>query len=319
MNQLQRDTVQRSLPGFKTIGYEGKGDSAMRVDQLKPGAYLEKKIKGYTVPTFDDLLRGLKFVPTGPDARGLTQCLTWYLEICDTFQPRLDLNVLHAQALIRALKMPSQPVGTQDLNRYALQHWREDKGFKKIDTVNKGPRETYEGRKEEIASKSASERAVVNIRTETIRTEVSIPLRNILAFPFLALHGVVSAGLKMGIDKAEQRRATRKGVAMPSIQVTPTKPAMDVQVDAVYRQKYTLKRLRGAEYGESSTPEQTPKRQRKLDNGSSVLELRTPKQPTVSPITPRAVALQPRITEPRGSLVKLEFGLRQRRPAHSKF
>lgn len=65
MNQIQRDTVQRPLPAFKTSDYQGEGDSDTHIDQLQPGTNLEKKIKGYTVPTFDDLLRGLAFTPTG--------------------------------------------------------------------------------------------------------------------------------------------------------------------------------------------------------------------------------------------------------------
>lgn len=68
MNNAQRGSLKRLLPGYNGAGYEGKGDSDMHTHNPKPGAYLWNKTMGFTVPTFDDLLRGLNCIPTGPDA-----------------------------------------------------------------------------------------------------------------------------------------------------------------------------------------------------------------------------------------------------------
>jgi hypothetical protein len=317
MNQIQRDAVQRLLPAFKTNGYEGEGDSDMRTDQLKPGEYLEKKVKGYTLPTFDDLLHGLNFTPTGPDVRGLTQCLTWYLKIRNTFQPRLEFNVLHAQALIRALRLPLEPVGIQNLNRYALEYWRKGGAFDKI-AVTKSEHEGRKGQEGIRSTKFAGERAVVDTRNNTVKAEFRIPFRNILSFPFLALHGVISEALKMGIDKAERRRAARKGMSTPTKRTTSANHAPTDCANTDHFPKPPLKRPRKAESGEPLTPAQTPKRRRRLNDGPSMLEVRTPRRPTVSPITPRTSTQQIGIKDSHGSLVKLEFGLRQRKSARHK-
>lgn len=322
MNQIQRDAMRKRLPAFKTIGYEGKGDPDMRTRDLKPGTYLDDRLQGFTVPSFDDLVRGLRSIPTGPDARALTQCLLWYLQVRDTFQPRLELNVLHAQALIRALRQPLQPVGKRNLNRLALEQWQRESSSNKIDSKYVGSGVNKERREPNQTAKSAGERAVINSEENTVQAEIRIPLRNILTFPFLALHGVVSKAFQMGIDKAERRRAVRQDTATPTKHMTPTKrptPAKSstmVGTNNMASPETTLKRTREPDFSELLTPAQTPKRQRKLHNGiPGEWALR---RPTVSPITPRA-APQPRAyTNPRDTLVNLEFGLRKRGPAWKK-
>jgi hypothetical protein len=97
MNSYQRDTVKTVLPGFKTATYKGKADRDLRVDHLAPGPHIEKTRKGFTLPTFEDLVHGLQRLPSGLDARGLTQCLSWYLNMRDSFTPKLALNVLHSR------------------------------------------------------------------------------------------------------------------------------------------------------------------------------------------------------------------------------
>jgi hypothetical protein len=76
MNQMQRNATKRRLPAFKTTSYEGKGDPDMHTSGLKPDQYLKDRLQVFTVPSVDDLLRGLDFLPTGPGARQLAQCLT---------------------------------------------------------------------------------------------------------------------------------------------------------------------------------------------------------------------------------------------------
>ncbi|KAF3048420.1 hypothetical protein E8E12_011788 [Didymella heteroderae] len=317
LNQIQRDTVRRRLPGFKTTGYEGKGDPETHTKGLKLGAYLEEKFMGFTVPSFGDLLHGLKFIPTRLDARGLTQCLAWFLRVRDIFQPKLELNILHAQALIRALGQSLPPVGVQNVNRYALEQWGKEETSERIGITAVGSGLEEGGRGKDNAVKSPGERAVMNIRHNTIKAEVRIPLRNILVFPFLALHGVISEAFEMGINNAERRRAARKGTTRTK-QPTPARSATATVTGINSSPHSTPKRLREAESGQTMTPAQTPKRQRKLDAKADFLGVRTPRRPTVSPITPRTERPQPRLVVPRDSQVKSEFGLRQRGPARQK-
>lgn len=285
----------------------------MQTDGLKPGQYLDDRLQGFTVPSFDDLLRGLRFLPTGPDARQLTQCLTWYLKIRDTFQPRLYLNVLHAQSLIRALRQPLQPVGLRNLNRYAFEQWRKNEACEGIAIKEVGP-----GAKERLelnpTAKSAGERVMINTHEDSVEAEVRIPLRNILTFPFLTLHGVVGKAFEMGIEKAERRRAARKGATTPTKQSTEARSATDNKLF----QDPTLKRAREAEPAELLTPAQTPKCQRKLGDGPGKPGVQDPRQPTVSPITPRVAPPQPAQNIPRNLIANLEFGLRKRGPAQQK-
>lgn len=269
MNQTQRDAIQRLPPAFKTTGYEGNGDPNMYTEQLLPSAYLEKKLKGCAVPSFDDLLRGLKFLPSGHDARGPSQCLRWYLDVCNTLTPKLELNVLHTQALIRALRQPLQPAGSQNLNRLALEQWREQGALDRTEIITAARHDGIKASDEHCVGRSSGVQAVIDIREDHIglKMYVRIPLRNLLAFPFLALHGIVSEALELGIYKAERRRAARKGMATPTKHVTANSTKHE---DAT---EYISKRPRQAEPGELGTSAQTPKLQRKLDGGPNLLEV----------------------------------------------
>lgn len=290
LNQIQRDAVQRLLPAFRTTGYQGKGEKDTNTDHLKPGAYLEKKLKGYTVPTFNDLLCGLSSLPRGEDARALTQCLASYLHACRTFTPKLELNVLHTQALTRAMRQPLEPVVSPNLNRLALEQWQEQGPFQKVNIVD-----TLEGGRSDtgdayLTEKCARTQAVFNIHTDPVdlMLHVSIPIRHVLGFPFLALHGVVADAFQMGIDKAEHRGAVRNGLA------TSEKPAFGANVRREDTPQQTPKRPRRADKnGELVTTNiQTPKGPRFVADIDEGKEVSAPKRPTVSPITPRTSTTQ---------------------------
>jgi hypothetical protein len=49
----------------------------------------------------------------------------------------------------------------------------------------------------------------LDLDEEDVSMKVTLPLRHILTFPFLALHGVVREALKLGIEKAEMRQAVK--------------------------------------------------------------------------------------------------------------
>ncbi|CAN9365073.1 unnamed protein product [Alternaria sp. RS040] len=207
MNQIQRDSVKNVITGFKTDTTKGKHDANLHTDHLEPGRYIAERRSGYILPTFDDLLRGLHHLPSGLDARGLTECLSWYLEFRNSFTPKLDLNVLHTQALIRALRIPLKRFGPQNLDCNALEEWKIWGKFEER-------RVFYESAKPASANVDNTEQKRsqlhMNLDDHEVKLDIQLPLRHILVFPFLALHGVVGEALKLGIEKAENRKAERK-------------------------------------------------------------------------------------------------------------
>jgi hypothetical protein len=207
MNGYQRDAVKVSLPGFKTTTYRGKSDRNLRTDRLEPNQHIQSAIKGYTLPTFDDLVRGLKRLPSGLDARGLTQCLSWYLHYRDTFTPKLELNVLHAQPLIRALREPLRPFGPQNLDRNALEEWRS-KGTFETQEIEDKKQDNQEAAVAEVGPSGRSQ-LHINVDTEDVTLNHKLPLRHLFTFPFLSMQGMVGEALKLGIEKAEARKEAR--------------------------------------------------------------------------------------------------------------
>jgi hypothetical protein len=207
MNQFQRDSVKNVLKGFKTDTIQGKHDGNLHTDQLEPGKYIVDKRSGYALPTFDDLLRGLHHLPAGLDARDLTECLSWYLNFRDSFMPKLELNVLHTQALIRALRTPLKRYGPQNLDCNALKEWKEKGRFEERKVY-------YEPAKPKLVKteNTAHKRSQLhmNLDDHEVKLDVQLPIRHVFTFPFLALHGVMGEALKLGIEKAGNRKAERE-------------------------------------------------------------------------------------------------------------
>lgn len=205
INQIQRDTVKGTIPEFRTTTYKGTGTRNLRTDQFVPGNYIEGVRKGYSLPTFEDLVRGLQHLPSGLDARDLTQCLSWYLDIRNTFTPQLDLNVLHTQALIRALRQPLKPFGPQNLDRNALIEWQSKGKFENREVEDrKPPDKIITTQKQHTRSQMQ-----IDLNEGVVDMTITLPLRHVLTFPFLALHKVVGEALKLGIKKAASREAKR--------------------------------------------------------------------------------------------------------------
>lgn len=213
MNQYQRDALKTIIPGFKTDTLNGKHNRNIQTTHLTPGRYIQDKRSGYTIPTFDGLLRGLHHLPSGLDARSLTECLNWYLSIRDTFTPRLDLNVLHTQALIRALRIPLKPFGPQNLDCNALKEWKDNSRFPERRTCAEAvTKENTTASEEDGKGGDARQRSQLhlNLDSHTVDLALQLPLRHVLTFPFLALHGVMGEALKHGIVRAETRQMERE-------------------------------------------------------------------------------------------------------------
>jgi hypothetical protein len=207
MNNHQRDTVKTIILGFKTSSHKGKSDRNLRTDHFVSSPHIKSMKKGYTLPTFEDLVRGLQRLPSGLDARGLSQCVSWYLNICDSFSPKLELNVLHTQSLIRALREPLKPFGPQNLDRNALEEWRRKGTF---ETTQIGDKKRHSVPVAARTEKPGRSRLHLNLDEDDVSLEVNFPIRHIFTFPFMALHGVVGEALKLGIEKAEMRQASQK-------------------------------------------------------------------------------------------------------------
>ncbi|KAI4689363.1 uncharacterized protein J4E88_002715 [Alternaria novae-zelandiae] len=214
MNQFQRDSVKKIIEGFKTDTINGKHDANLHTDHLEPGRYIADRRSGYVLPTFSDLLGGLNHLPSGLDARGLTECLSWYLHVRDSFTPKLELNVLHTQALIRALRIPLKRYGPQNLDCNALKEWKEKGRFEERKVYYEPARFTSTGTGDEAQKRS---RLYMNLDNHEVKLDYQLQLRHVLTVPFLALHSVMGEALKLGIEKAENRmteRVTAEGKKM---------------------------------------------------------------------------------------------------------
>jgi hypothetical protein len=271
MNNYQRDLVKTALPGFKTASYKGKSDRNLRVDRLAPGPHIESTRKGYTLPTFEELVRGLHRLPSGLDARGLTQCISWYLNIRDTFTPKLELNVLHTQSLIRALREPLKPFGPQNLDRNALQEWKTTGTFETVEIEDKKHDHT---RVTAVPERQCRTQMHMNLDKDDVSMNVTLPIRHVLTFPFLALHGVISEALKMGIRKAEMRRAAR---TEGEVENASEQASQDKDVDVIAEEK-EVSSLVQPESEEPKKPYRIPKRTRPDEQQ----QLPAPKRPYAS-------------------------------------
>ncbi|KAI4693767.1 uncharacterized protein J4E84_002343 [Alternaria hordeiaustralica] len=214
MNQFQRDSVKKVIEGFKTDTINGKHDANLHTDHLEPGRYIADRRSGYVLPTFGDLLSGLNHLPSGLDARGLTECLSWYLHVRDSFTPRLELNVLHTQALIRALRIPLKRYGPQNMDCNALKEWKEKGRFEERKVYYEPARPTSTESGDEAQKRS---RLHMNLDNHEVKLDYQLQLRHVLTVPFLVLHSVMGEALKLGIEKAENRmneRVTAEGKKM---------------------------------------------------------------------------------------------------------
>lgn len=214
MNQYQRDSVKKIIEGFKTDTINGKHDTNLHTDQLEPGRYIAERRSRYVLPTFGSLLAGLNHLPSGLDARGLTECLSWYLNVRDSFTPKLELNVLHTQALIRALRIPLKRYGPQNLDCNALKEWKEKGKFEERNVYYEPARPMSTSTEDDARRRSQLH---MNLDGQQVKLDVQLPLRHVLTFPFLALHSVIGEALKLGIERAENKkveRVTAEGRAM---------------------------------------------------------------------------------------------------------
>lgn len=209
IHQFFRDALKSDVPGWKVSEYQGTPDKNIHTGHLQPARFIKDTRQGFVVPTFEDLLRGIEYLPAGIDARGLTECLAWYSRVRDTFSPPLELNVLHTQSLIRALRVPLRSYGPMNLDMRAVQEWKEKGGFAKrrVDDEVVPENANSVGLRSEQLNRS---RVTIDPEKETLGVDVAVKLRHVLTFPYLAIGGMFCRALEMGIEKAEARKAARE-------------------------------------------------------------------------------------------------------------
>ncbi len=205
MEEYRRALMKVKSPSIETLKYTGGNNGTLYTDTLARGKFLEQASKTLTLPSFDDLLRGLKYLPSGPDARGLTQCLTWYLRMRDKFTPRLDLNVLHTQSLIRALRHPLTPIQPENLDKQTLQEWRDKGTFPSLDVWDEEPPCAPLLKQDKLPRAQIH----LNLDNESVKTAFPLAIRYVLMLPFCRVQTFVRDALELGIRKAEQRREER--------------------------------------------------------------------------------------------------------------
>ena len=163
-------------------------------------------VRGSTVPNFDDLLSGLKYLPTGLDARELTYCLVWYLNHRDMFTPPLEVNVLHTQSLIRALRLPLRPYGNRNLDMMALKEWKQRGRYSEHEVADEREQFKYSVRHDAMPKSQLK----LHPANQTVSLHLNFPIRNILTFPFLAMITMAGEGVRMGLEKTMERKEKHK-------------------------------------------------------------------------------------------------------------
>lgn len=175
--------------------------------RLPAGKPIEDACGGSVLPNFEDRIRDVKFLPTGPDAWGLTQWLMWYLGIRNSFKPRLDLNVLHVQSLLRALRLPIRVYAPTNLGSNIFEDWKARGRFTERPADDDTSCQILPSKDDmEVPSKSRLE---IDTNTGDVRATVVLKARHVLIFPFLAILGMVDRALELGVRKAEEREKLR--------------------------------------------------------------------------------------------------------------
>ncbi|KAI0580940.1 hypothetical protein Alg130_06832 [Pyrenophora tritici-repentis] len=218
MNLYQRDAAKVVYPEFKLNSYKGRLDPDLSMTHIEPGKSVVDRIGTFTIPLYDDLLRGLRHFPSGLDARVLTECLAWYKSVRDTFNPPLQFNVLHTQALSRVLQVPLKPYGPQNLDYLSLMEWRE-KGEFKTRPMDENITTSTSVQDMDSGNKKRSH-LNINMDTEEVTMEYKIRLQHIFTFPFVAMQDLIGEAFTMGIKKAEERATARGVVLTPTTTTT---------------------------------------------------------------------------------------------------
>lgn len=167
-----------------------------------------------SVPSFEQLVEGVRRMPVGIGRRHLSSVLEWYVGVRDSFTPRLELNVLHTRALVQAMRFPLRRYGPQNVDAAVLSSYRRGGG----DAIS-GPipmplspslslpsslPSLHTGDKKREKSK-----ITLNVPRQTVEVEVSLRVGSVLLMPYFGVGGLFCAALEWGVGRAEGRRRGR--------------------------------------------------------------------------------------------------------------
>jgi hypothetical protein len=128
------------------------------------------------------------------------------VNIKDLFSPPLEINVLHTQSLVRALRIPLKVHGQRNLDKIALEEWRRNERFVEREVKSEMWKTEKGGAEKEKLEKSKVE---ICLEEATVKMHVKVKLRHVLMFPFLCMVGMAAKGVEMGVRKAEKTKAER--------------------------------------------------------------------------------------------------------------
>jgi hypothetical protein len=178
------------------------GTPCLNLHTLGMGGIKATYGRGYIVPMYESLVAGLKLLPTGSDARELTNCTTWYLQHRDLFTPWLELNIPHTQSLVRALRQPLEPAGGRNMDALGSEEWTKNKKFSGIRP--EGTEITKKMPTLEQESRPKNSRLTVSTATSKVSVDVNVRLCHVLLFPFLTIMGVTGEYWKLEKRRVEE-------------------------------------------------------------------------------------------------------------------
>lgn len=162
------------------------------------------------MPSFEQLVEGVRRMPVGIGRRHLSSVLEWYVGVRDSFTPRLELNVLHTRALVQAMRFPLRRYGPQNVDAAVLSSYRRGGGdaiFGPIPmplSLSSSLPSSNSGNKKLKRSK-----ITLNVPRQTVEVEVLLRVGSVLLMPYLGVGGLVCAALEWGVGRAEGRRRGR--------------------------------------------------------------------------------------------------------------
>lgn len=167
-----------------------------------------------SVPSFEQLVEGVKRMPVGIGRRHLSSVLEWYVGVRDAFTPRLELNVLHTRALVQAMRFPLRRYGPQNVDAAVLSSYRRGGG----DAIS-GPIPMPLSPSLSLSSslpslhtgdkKREKSKITLNVPRQTVEVEVSLRVGSVLLMPYFGVGGLFCAALEWGVGMAEGRRRGR--------------------------------------------------------------------------------------------------------------
>lgn len=207
LENLFRDGAPYVLGGWE-VGVREKGKKGVK--DLSTSHWTNPLGGQGSVPSFEQLVEGVRRMPVGIGRRHLSSVLEWYVGVRDAFTPRLELNVLHARALVQAMRFPLRRYGPQNVDAAVLSSYRRGGGDAISGPVPVPlplPLSSLSSSNSQV--KREKSRITLNVPRQTVQVEVSLRVGSVLLMPYFGVGGLFCAALEWGVGRAEGRRRGR--------------------------------------------------------------------------------------------------------------